>query len=187
MSSCFPLKANAEVRAVTFNPGICARALMISSARPSLKYSCSLSPLMLTNGSTAIDGCGSVELSLLPLFENFLQFRLDLRNRLIAPRGLLRQTPPHNLFQRWRMSAVEAVRPSRLRSILRSCFRRKMLSSRSAFHTTPARRRKYPTAHPPVGLAPARATCRPGFREQLPPALPGNPLLANRRLDASCS
>src|SRR5690242_17186125 len=35
-----PLNANADVRAVTFRPGTCTKALMISSARPSLKYSC---------------------------------------------------------------------------------------------------------------------------------------------------
>jgi|HubBroStandDraft_4_1064222.scaffolds.fasta_scaffold49109_3 hypothetical protein len=56
MSSVLPLKANADVRAVTFSAGICARKLMISSASPSLKYSFSLSPPMLANGSTAIDG-----------------------------------------------------------------------------------------------------------------------------------
>ena len=43
MSVFCPLNANADVRAITFRPGICASALMISSARPSLKYSLSLS------------------------------------------------------------------------------------------------------------------------------------------------
>ena len=47
----------AEVRAITFSPGICANALMISSLKPSLKYSCSLSPPMFANGSTAMEGC----------------------------------------------------------------------------------------------------------------------------------
>jgi hypothetical protein len=55
---------------------------------------------------------------------------------------------------------------------------RKMFSSRLAFRTEPARRRKYPIAHPPAGLAPARATCRQQFRAQLPPALRGNRLSA---------
>jgi hypothetical protein len=50
------LNANADVRAMTFRPGTWTRALMISSARPSLKYSSSSLRLMLVNGSTAIDG-----------------------------------------------------------------------------------------------------------------------------------
>jgi hypothetical protein len=53
------LKAKADVRAITFMSGILARRLMISSARPSLKYSFSLSPLMLTNGRTAIEAFSS--------------------------------------------------------------------------------------------------------------------------------
>ena len=51
-----PLKANADVRAMTLSPGIWASALIISSARPSPKYSLSLPGLMSANGSTAIDG-----------------------------------------------------------------------------------------------------------------------------------
>src|SRR5262249_22153388 len=51
-----PLNENADVRAVTLSPLILVNALMISSASPSLKYSCSLLPLMLTKGRTAIDG-----------------------------------------------------------------------------------------------------------------------------------
>ena len=61
MSVFCPLKANAEVRAITLSPDICARALIMSSARPSLKYSCSLSPLKLANGSTAMEGSRSGE------------------------------------------------------------------------------------------------------------------------------
>src|SRR2546427_6592823 len=56
MSCSFPRKANAEVRAVTLSPGMWVSALMISSARPSLKYSFSLSALIFANGKTAIDG-----------------------------------------------------------------------------------------------------------------------------------
>ncbi len=55
MSSCFPLNANADVRAMTFNPGVCASRLMISSARPSPKYSFSGSALRFVKDSTAID------------------------------------------------------------------------------------------------------------------------------------
>jgi hypothetical protein len=52
---------NEDVRPATLNPGRFVRALIISSASPSLKYSCSLSPLMLTKGRTAMEGCGSAE------------------------------------------------------------------------------------------------------------------------------
>ena len=37
-----------------------ASSVMMSSATPSAKYSCSISPLMLVNGSTAIDGLPAV-------------------------------------------------------------------------------------------------------------------------------
>ena len=63
MSCSLPRNANADVRAVTFRPGTWASTLMISSARPSLKYSSSGSRLMLANGSTAIDGCWSAGLA----------------------------------------------------------------------------------------------------------------------------
>ena len=78
-SSFLPLNANADVRAMTFSPGICASALMISSARPSLKYSFSLSPLRLANGSTAIDGWRSRRPE-----RGLLERRPDLGHRLIA-------------------------------------------------------------------------------------------------------
>ena len=55
-SSFLPLNAKADVRAITLSPGIRVSSLMISSARPSLKYSFSLSALKLANGRTAIDG-----------------------------------------------------------------------------------------------------------------------------------
>ncbi len=57
MSVSLPLNENAEVRAATCNSLISARELSSSSVSPSEKYSCSLSPLMFTNGSTAIE-CG---------------------------------------------------------------------------------------------------------------------------------
>ena len=56
MSCSLPLKANAEVRAITFRPGILASKFKISSASPSLKYSFSLSALMLAKGKTAMEG-----------------------------------------------------------------------------------------------------------------------------------
>src|SRR6266566_8265581 len=55
MSSVFPLKTNEEVRAGTCSPFIWLNAVHKSSVTPSLKYSFSLSGLMLTNGSTATD------------------------------------------------------------------------------------------------------------------------------------
>jgi len=58
MSCSLPRNANDEVRAMTFRSGILASRFKISSARPSLKYSFSLSALRLANGSTAIDGVG---------------------------------------------------------------------------------------------------------------------------------
>src|SRR5438309_7619609 len=56
MSGC-SLNENEEVRAATCNPLISASELSSSSVSPSEKYSCSLSPLRFTNGSTAIE-CG---------------------------------------------------------------------------------------------------------------------------------
>ena len=57
MSVFVPLNENAEVRAATCSPLIAASELRSSSVSPSEKYSCSLSPLMFANGSTAIE-CG---------------------------------------------------------------------------------------------------------------------------------
>ncbi len=58
-SSFFPLKAKADVRAATRRPETLERRFKSSSERPSEKYSCSLSELMLTSGSTAMDGPAS--------------------------------------------------------------------------------------------------------------------------------
>ena len=52
-SSSLPLKSNEEVRAATCSSLIRESELSSSSVSPSEKYSCSLSPLMFTNGSTA--------------------------------------------------------------------------------------------------------------------------------------
>src|SRR6516225_8555774 len=52
----WPLYLNVELRAMTKSHRIRESAVMISSTMPSAKYSCSGSPLMLANGSTAIDG-----------------------------------------------------------------------------------------------------------------------------------
>ena len=41
---------------MTNNPLYCDKAVIRSSVNPSLKYSCSGSPLMLVNGSTAMEG-----------------------------------------------------------------------------------------------------------------------------------
>src|SRR5580658_3902742 len=56
-SAFSPLKEKDEVLAATCSSLMRARELSNSSVRPSEKYSCSLSPLMFTNGSTAIE-CG---------------------------------------------------------------------------------------------------------------------------------
>ena len=47
---------NDELRAITKNQRSFDSAVMMSSLMPSEKYSCSGSPLMLVNGSTAIAG-----------------------------------------------------------------------------------------------------------------------------------
>ncbi len=51
----WPLKENADVRAVMSNSGSCASELRISSVNPSAKYSSSGPLLMATKGSTATD------------------------------------------------------------------------------------------------------------------------------------
>src|SRR5208283_406054 len=56
-SVSLPLKEKEDVRALTCSSLIRTREFRISSVRPSERYSCSLSPLMLTNGNTAIE-CG---------------------------------------------------------------------------------------------------------------------------------
>ena len=45
-----------ELRAITNSDRLRESSVMMSSAIPSEKYSCSGSPLMLVNASTAIDG-----------------------------------------------------------------------------------------------------------------------------------
>src|SRR5258706_178412 len=55
MSSFLPLNAKHDVRAGTFKPLIFDSAVMISSLKPSLRYSSFLSWLMLAKGRTATD------------------------------------------------------------------------------------------------------------------------------------
>src|SRR5437879_2671162 len=62
MSASFPLNEKADVRAETCSSLMRAREFSTSSVNPSEKYSCSLSPLMFTNGNTAIE-CGGGEKS----------------------------------------------------------------------------------------------------------------------------
>src|ERR1700691_6669585 len=57
MSGCSPWNENEDVRAATCSSLIRESELSSSSVSPSEKYSCSLSPLMFTNGSTAME-CG---------------------------------------------------------------------------------------------------------------------------------
>ena len=65
---------------------------MISSARPSLKYSFSLSPLMFSNGRTAIDGFASSDRAADIVFER----GLHLVHRRESLAGLLGQASPHD-------------------------------------------------------------------------------------------
>src|SRR4029079_15201284 len=51
-----PLKVKLELRAITNSHLNRESAVMITSTIPSAKYSCSGSPLMFSNGSTAIAG-----------------------------------------------------------------------------------------------------------------------------------
>ena len=55
MSASLSLNEKLEVRAMTRSCGTCASRFSSSSERPSEKYSCSWSELMLTNGSTAME------------------------------------------------------------------------------------------------------------------------------------
>src|SRR5688500_14491834 len=55
MSSCFPLKANDEVRELIRIPSTLDNTLINSSDNPSQKYSFSGSALMLEKGRTAIE------------------------------------------------------------------------------------------------------------------------------------
>src|ERR1700748_1341420 len=50
-----PLKVNAVLRDTTCNAETLLKSVMISSLIPSLKYSCSASPLMLANGNTQME------------------------------------------------------------------------------------------------------------------------------------
>src|ERR1039457_5733385 len=55
MFCSFRRNAHEVVWAITVKPGILASRFRISAARPSLKYSLSLSALMLAKGKTAMD------------------------------------------------------------------------------------------------------------------------------------
>src|SRR6185312_3411950 len=54
-STCLPLYRNEPLRDTTSSADTLLRSVMMSSLMPSLKYSCSGSPLMLTNGNTQIE------------------------------------------------------------------------------------------------------------------------------------
>ena len=64
MSGVVPLNEKAEVRPATHNRVTFTSAFAISSAMPSQKYSCSGSPDMFSNGSTAMDGLSVTDLCL---------------------------------------------------------------------------------------------------------------------------
>src|SRR5262249_50059359 len=59
ISGC-SLNEKEEVRAATCSPSMWDKELSSSSVSPSEKYSCSLSPLIFTNGRTATE-CGGGE------------------------------------------------------------------------------------------------------------------------------
>src|SRR5580698_10852932 len=61
-----PLNEKADVRAETCSALMRASELSISSVSPSEKYSCSLSALILTNGSTAIEWGGGLNAAAAP-------------------------------------------------------------------------------------------------------------------------
>src|ERR1700688_3940473 len=65
MSGC-SLKENEEVRAATCSSLISASELSSCSVSPPEKYSCSLSPLRFTNGSTAIECRGGLKAAAAP-------------------------------------------------------------------------------------------------------------------------
>ena len=105
----------ADVRAITFRPGILASKFRISSASPSLKYSFSLSALMLAKGRTAIEGpCGGVAVTcstpreLRPSYWNRLAGDLRRQRVTIADRferciercGLLVKNGGHDVDRR---------------------------------------------------------------------------------------
>ncbi len=55
-STLLPLNWNEVLRAITPSAEILLRSVMMSSVIPSLKYSCSGSPLMFVKGKMAIEG-----------------------------------------------------------------------------------------------------------------------------------
>ena len=54
-----PLKVKAVLHATTDKAETLARSVIMSSLIPSLKYSCSGSPLLLANGSTQMESFGT--------------------------------------------------------------------------------------------------------------------------------
>src|SRR5438477_9250770 len=59
-STFLPLKANALFLAITEHADTLLRSVMMSSVMPSINYSCSGSPLMLSNGSTQMESLRGV-------------------------------------------------------------------------------------------------------------------------------
>src|ERR1700722_2464345 len=55
-STARPLYVKLELRAITNSQRMRDKAVMMSSATPSVKYSCSMSPLRFRKGSAAIEG-----------------------------------------------------------------------------------------------------------------------------------
>src|SRR4029077_15692463 len=66
MSGCAPWNENDEVRAATCSSLIRDREFSSSSVSPSEKYSWLGSPLMFTNGSTAIECGGGLKVAPVP-------------------------------------------------------------------------------------------------------------------------
>ena len=97
-SSALPRNAKDDVRAITFSPSTFASRLMISSARPSLKYSCSLSALRFANGRTAMDGLEVDEAA----------GRLTVRSSLTRPCAVWMRSPARFARQRSISAATAA-------------------------------------------------------------------------------
>ena len=127
---------------------------MISSARPSLKYSFSLSPLMFANGSTAIDGPRSAVAA----------SALERCPAARRPSGSAAPDPSARHRRTMRSSAERVERPrlvpqQRVRSLRVGVARRTRVAPRSARR---GRAPKLKMSRPRIErlfLGPARATC----------------------------
>ena len=80
-----PLKENAVARDTMDSADTLPRSVMMSSVMPSLKYSCSGSPLMLAKGSTQIETAGRLSFSVRCRTFAADSFSFRLERRRTAP------------------------------------------------------------------------------------------------------